>query len=414
MKTSRAVRPIKHAPASAFFLRQAGTDLPAGAVAQAAAARGDLPVTFLPATAVESDYGLVDNTLHVADAVPATVTAPQPGLGYAGFSEQQRAALYVWMERAAQPAPHAFQQILLANAEVRLLEGSQSAHKAHLLLVLLGSAPAWHGHVGLARTLLLSFWLRQDGGGLMQWATSYQLSADLWSIALGQQALLGQPLDADQLLPLASAWGLPLPELNRSVLHLRLDSLQTELGQEPLAHVLAKLGDAERKPLPWRCQHRDLRLALPQPDPRPLLEPMLRELLAVEPVGEVELTPHADEPAAEAAKAQDAAPPVDKRTGKRKTARNAADDKVHLILEFEASRSELFDFALRQAQKQPGFLQIMDENRHMVYRVPFRRGDMRHFWQLWTYVQNWSSTRVYCEGRQLDPWQIYPYSQYLR
>jgi hypothetical protein len=74
----------------------------------------------------------------------------------------------------------------------------------------------------------------------------------------------------------------------------------------------------------------------------------------------------------------------------------------------------VFDYVLRQAQKQPGFQQIMDENRHMVYRVPFRRSDMRHFWQIWSYIQNWSSTRVYYDGRQLDKWQVYPYSQYLR
>jgi hypothetical protein len=39
---------------------------------------------------------------------------------------------------------------------------------------------------------------------------------------------------------------------------------------------------------------------------------------------------------------------------------------------------------------------------------------MGTFWQLWNYVQSWSATRVYCKGRELQKWQVYPYSQYLR
>jgi hypothetical protein len=239
----------------------------------------------------------------------------------------------------------------------------------------------------------------------------------LWRIALGLQALLDQPLHYDQLPPLASAWQLPVPEVNEAVLRLRLDSLQTALGQEPLSYSLAKLSAAARTPLPWRCQHRDLRLALPQPDLRPLLEPLLRDLLAViEPAELAEAAEMAAATAAahEAGVAEPDAHEIDKRTQKRKRDRGQSDDKAHLILEFGASRSDVFDYVLRQAQKQPGFQQIMDENRYIVYRVPFRRSHMRQFWQLWGYVQNWSSTRVYCEGRQLDKWQVYPYSQYLR
>ncbi|MBW7885050.1 MAG: hypothetical protein H3C34_20925, partial [Caldilineaceae bacterium] len=93
---------------------------------------------------------------------------------------------------------------------------------------------------------------------------------------------------------------------------------------------------------------------------------------------------------------------------------NSELSQAHVIIEFRQSRSEYFPFALRQAQKQRGFAQLLDEDRHIVYRVPFRRNDMRRFWQLWQYVQSWSSTRVYCQGRELERWQIYPYSQYLR
>ena len=96
------------------------------------------------------------------------------------------------------------------------------------------------------------------------------------------------------------------------------------------------------------------------------------------------------------------------------TAGDVGANSAHLILEFGHSRSEFFAFALRQAQKQNGFVQLMDENRHVICRVPFRRNDMRRFWTLWDCVQGWSSTTVYCEGRKLEKWQVYPYSQYLR
>jgi hypothetical protein len=426
VKKTGVARSKSNAHAPAFFLRHAGSDLPAAAVAQAAAERTDLPVIFLPGTAAEIDYCLVDETLSVAAGQTIICPPPQPGLGYAGFSQQQRAALHAWIETPSQPAPLAFQQVLLANAEVRLLEGRESADQAQTQLLQLATAPPWHGHTGLARALLLSFWLRQDGQGLAQWLSTIQLPPDLWRTALGMQALLTQPLDAAQLLPVASAWQLPLPDVHAAVLRLRLDSLQTALGQEPLAYILRALGDAAHAHRPWRCQHRDLRLALPQPDVRPLLEPLLRDLLDAEPDAEPGPEPSAS-PASETRK--DAQPnelpsgalvldsgasPTGPRVRKRKQASKPSEDKVHLILEFEASRSNMFSYVLRQAQKQPGFLQIMDENRHIVYRVPFRRNAMRQFWQIWSYVQAWSSTRVYCEGRQLDSWQIYPYSQYLR
>lgn len=395
------------------FLRVAGTDLPAVAVVRAATERGDLPLTFTTIADRADDYCLVDRSLAVASQLPPNIPPPESGLGYAGFSAVQRGALHAWIEHPETPAPPAFQQFLLANAEVRLLEGSEHAERAHTALLAISAAPPWHGHGGLARTLLLSFWLRQDGAGLAQWLASFALPAALWQHALGLQALLAQPLHPDELPPLASAWSLPAPDVAPGVLRLRLDSLGATLAQEPLAYSLAKLGEEERTPKPWRCFHRDLRLALPQPNLRRPLEPLLRDLLAVvEPAPPPTPTPPPDEPPA--AEAATDAPPTDKRTKKRKTSRGEAEDKPFLILEFGASRSDVFDYVLRLAQKQPGFLQIMDENRHMVYRVPFRRSDMRHFWQIWGYVQNWASTHVYSGGRELDRWQVYPYSQYLR
>ena len=401
--------------AQSVFLRYRGIDPPAAAVAQAAAARGNLPVAFLDSSTQRDDYCLIDGTLAVANQIPADVPPPAPGLGYAGFSAAQRAAFQTWIDHPTAAAPPAFQQLLLANAEVRLLGGEETAEQAHARLLPLSAAPPWHGHSGLARTLLLSFWLRQDGRGLVEWLTSFALPPDLWRMALGLQALLAQPLQPAQLPPVASAWLLPVPADSEAALRLRLASLQTVIGAEPLAYALTRLGDAARTPLPWRCQHRDLRLLLPQPDVRGPLEPLLADLLLI---SEPPLAPAAepaegDQQAAAAGTESEAGAsrgqPAKKRRGGR-----AADEKVHLILEFGASRSDVFDYVLRQAQKQTGFQQIMDENRHMVFRVPFRRGEMRYFWQIWSYVQNWTSTRVYYEGRELDKWQVYPYSQYMR
>ena len=201
------------------------------------------------------------------------------------------------------------------------------------------------------------------------------------------------------------------------MLRLRLDSLQTALGAEPLAHALAALGDAAKTPVPWRCQHRDLRLAFPQPNVRGVLQPLLDDLLTL--MDEAEDSSSSSEPRRRGDHRRVAAavaPPAKAPSRSKKEPSPPASEleKAHIIVEFGASRSDVFAYVLRQAQKQPGFQQIMDENRHIVYRVPFRRSEMRRFWQLWEYVQGWATTRVYCDGRQLDKWQIYPYSQYLR
>ncbi|MCB0123578.1 MAG: hypothetical protein KDE58_15105, partial [Caldilineaceae bacterium] len=69
---------------------------------------------------------------------------------------------------------------------------------------------------------------------------------------------------------------------------------------------------------------------------------------------------------------------------------------------------------LNQAKRMPGYLQIMDENRRMIHRVYFEKSEMRRFWSLWEYVQSWSSTQIYVNGRELRKWEVYPYSPYLR
>jgi hypothetical protein len=404
-----------------LFLRYAGSDKPAAAVLAAARRRGGLPVTF-PADQVAPaegpDFALIDPTLAVVPAVDAAaVPPPAPGLAYAGFSPEQRAAYQAWIENPAVLAPPAFQQLLLANAEVRLLEADAKASITFTALRSLVAAPAWQGNSGLARTLLLGFWLRADGSGLAEMLVNLQPPPALWPVALGCQALLGQGLRPEQLPGLAAAWDMPVPPISPAVLRLRLDSLQTALGEEPLAHALASLGETAKTSIPWRCQHRDLRLAFPQPNVRVALQPLLSDLLTL--MDEAQDTPGFQTPGVEETIDEfpaAVAPPAKAASRSRKEPPPPASEleKAHIIVEFGASRSDVFGYVLRQAQKQSGFQQLMDENRHIVYRVPFRRSEMRRFWQLWDYIQGWATTRVYCDGRQLDKWQIYPYSQYLR
>ena len=54
---------------------------------------------------------------------------------------------------------------------------------------------------------------------------------------------------------------------------------KVQLKTEPLAYALTQLGEAAVQPQAWRCVHRGVRIALPQPDLRPLLEPLLAEML---------------------------------------------------------------------------------------------------------------------------------------
>jgi hypothetical protein len=56
----------------------------------------------------------------------------------------------------------------------------------------------------------------------------------------------------------------------------------------------------------------------------------------------------------------------------------------------------------------------MDEDRRLIYRIIFRKSEMRRFWRIWDYVHGWTSTRVYLNGSELEKWQVWPYSQYLK
>lgn len=379
------------------LLRVAGRDAPLAAVVERAQRRG-LPVQMSSSPA--DDYAQIDPALTAAQVeAPDSVWAqqsPAPGLSYAGFDPQQRGAFLTWQRTPLAPAPLACQQLFLANLEARLLENSQHADAAQVQLHRMLAAPAWAANPATWRVALLAAWLAQDGSKLAAWLGAQPLPSDLLGVAFGIQAMMGAPLAAQQVLPAATAWGLPQDETNAAVLAFRVQTLASRLGVDPLAHLLGQCDEAERQPRPWRCQHRSLRLHVPQPDLRRSLEPTLVELLAS--VDDGALSEPGPSPADEH---NDVAEPDEL-------------SRAYIIVEFGHSRSEYFSFALKQAQKQRGFAQLLDEDRHLVYRVPFRKNEMRRFWPLWNYVQSWSTTRVYRAGSELQKWQVYPYSQYLR
>lgn len=397
MQSTAAFRDI-HLPQNPV-VRVAGRDRPLSAVVADTQTRA-LPVTLKCAVPTPTEeFALIDPALMV-ESEPATLAeaAPTPGLGYAAFSPRQRGWFLAWLETPLAPAPLAFQQLYLANLEARLLEGNQFAYQQ---LEQLMQSDLWTPNPALWRVALLAAWLAQDGVMLAKWLASVAAPVEVIGLALGMQALLSTPLTAAEVRQVARTWEHPAAALAEAVLTFRLQSLATALGQAPLAWSLAQLGDDAHTRRPWRCQHRDLRIELPQPDLRRTLEPLLTELAQV--------TESADPKPADlpGANAVDSVAAVDR-------AANDELSRAHLILEFRQSRSEFFAVALRQAQKRAGFTQLLDEDRHVVYRVAFRKNEMNAFWQLWNYVQHWTGTSIYCQGRELQKSQVYPYSQYLR
>lgn len=393
-------------------LRVAGQDPPAAAVLHDAVARG-LPLIVQGESdpRASDDYAQVDPALAAAAGpLPPPGSLPA-GMGYAGLPPAARFAYLEWLKQErtipVQPAPPAFQHLYVANLEVRLLEGGAPAARAGAALHALLAAPAWAASDLPARALLLGAWAAQDGPAVEQLIAALAPPdvpqpppaprAALVDVALGWLALWGIPLHAATATAAARAWRLPPTAVAPAAVRLRLDSLAAALGAEPLAHALAQAGEEARAPRAWRCTHRDLRLALPQPSVRPLLAPRLEELLAGTDV---------DAPAAAGAEAGAGAADAE--------GEDAGRDGWSLVLEFGHSRSEYFDIVLHNAQRLPGYAALLDEHRRLVYRITFRRGEMRRFWRLWDYVQTWADTRVYVNGKELDRWKVWPYSQYLR
>jgi hypothetical protein len=292
----------------------------------------------------------------------------------------------------------------LANIEARLFEPDMR-QEALQSLVALGPEPHWRRTPSLHRAYLLGCWLLQDGPRLAQWITENEVAADLLGVALGMQSLLNVPLTPAQLGIAIATWKLGT-RLPADLLKMRLDSMTAILGQPPLAYALAQLGENATAPKPWRTAHRGLHLLIPQPDLRQLLERNMRDALAVADVTEDDIAPIGNLDALDTSAAADESSQPDQPSMEELGWR--------LILEFGSNRSEYFDYVLTQARKLPGYSQLMDEDRRIVYRIIFRKSEMRRFWRLWDYVHGWTSTRVYLNGEELEKWKVWPYSQHLR
>jgi hypothetical protein len=375
------------------LLRIAGEDAPAMQVLQSATERLAGVIQLSPSAGPDSfDYAQIDPSLHVEfSSNGADESTPSVGVGYAGLTPHERGRFLRWATEPTTPAPPAFQQLYLAQLEVGLLEQAGQDQSLVRELRRLARSAGWRGHVGLARTLLLAYWLGRDGAGLADWSGEQPPPPDLAGILLGCQGLLGHPLQSAQIESLWTLWTMSKDPPQETILTRRLQSLTTHLGAEPLTYALAQLGEQAYIARPWRPHHRNLRLAFPQPDVRPVLQPLLAEA-----ANQVAAPAESEQPAPEPV------PPAQEALG------------WHMVIEFGHSRSDLFHFALTIAQRQPGFKSILDENRKAVYRVIFKRSEMRQFWRLWDYVQGWSNSRVYLNGVELEKWQVYPYSQFMR
>ncbi len=363
------------------------------------------------------DYAQIDLKLAI-QATPILSEEVRVGTGYAGFTPTQRYHFLQWLEHVELAAPAAFRHLYLAHLETNLFDKPSQQRAAHQELCRLADTPAWQGEDLLWRTLLLSFQLMAQGEALSRWLpTAQALPTPLLGIALGQLALFGQPLTIEQLSSLLLRWQMAhrLPE--RSILQLRLDFLIDSLGTDPLAFLRARLDEAALRPTPWRTAHRDLRIQLVQPDLRQGLAPLLRDLSTMT-EQMTETRSDRNENDNDASEAEEA----DLQTSEDGTAQDSSRQgsvpkpkkQWQLVLEFGDSRSEYFIFALNQAQRMPGYLQILDENRRMVHRIHFEKSEMRRFWSIWEYVQSWSTTQVYFNGKEVQKAYVYPYSPYLR
>lgn len=356
------------------------------------------------ANEVQIDYAQIDRTLDIANDIANNIanvdsSVPPTGTSYAGLTPAQRGAFLMWLSEPLSEAPPAFQQLWLAQLETHLLDEQRRTAIKHLRV--LHETSAWQRSVALARALLLGLWIEQWGEQLLAWIAAERVPESLLGVALGHAALLGETLTPQALRALLSTWSLSAEPPSVGVCAHRLASLRERVGGDPLAHALAQLDDEARQSQPWRTTHRDVRIALPQPDLRPRLEPLLRDLLLADSGGAVELV-REDEYEEEAS-----APLIEPE-------QEPTAPKWMLVLEFGESRSDYFEHVLHWAHQRESFQTLLDEDRQIVYRVVYTKRDLRYFWRIWEYVQSWSATRVFVNGQEIAKWQVYPYSLALR
>lgn len=393
------------------------------------------------------DYAQIDPSLArlPVDELPRThfhgTDGPANGLGYVGFDAEARSRFLLWLDHPERDAPTSFQTLYLAHIESALVEAAatddtRTIEQVIATLRALEVWPHWRRHAQRARTLLFAYLLLGDGAQIGAWLAEGFPTQPVADVALGWQALLGARLTPAVVLGLARLWDIADEKLDVAVVALRLRSLTEDMGVDPLTYALraalpgaalpgavlpgaalpeaivpdevvpeaaARVQAQQSGPggavaaaaaaKPWRSAHRDLRVDFVQLEMKPWIAPLLAELLD-------------DVPRTDAADAAVSVPQA-------ATEAEATTGEWTLILEFQHSRSEYFELALKQAQRLSGYSALVDENRHVVHRVLIKKAEMRRFWQLWDYVMSWSGTRVYVNGVELDKWKIYPYSQYL-
>ena len=332
----------------------------------------------------------VDPALSVTHDSGAGVGSASAGSTYAGLAPPQRGAFLTWAQDPALPAPPAFQRLLIAHIEVTLLQTGGRDDRILGELIRWSMATPWHHNEWLAKAILLSLWLASNGAGIAKWTSLADVAPTVLELALGLQTLLYEELQPPQIATICRAWRIPSGHLSTETASLRLRSITEELGAGPLTYVHGQISPLDLRPKPWRAAHRDLRFSLPQPSIRPLLQPLLKEIATSEQNGAI--SPQSQ----------------------TETSVPSTQHTWLLILEFGHSRSDFYPIVLELARRMPSYVQLLDENRRLVHRVAFEKRDIRKFWRIWDYVQNWSTTHIYLDGQELEHWKVWPYSQYLR
>ncbi len=83
--------------------------------------------------------------------------------------------------------------------------------------------------------------------------------------------------------------------------------------------------------------------------------------------------------------------------------RRWADRGWYLVTEFGQSRAERYRETVELAKKLPNYVELLDENLHVVHRNIFRREDLtEQVWRLLDTIRPWQSARGYVKGDELE------------
>jgi hypothetical protein len=74
----------------------------------------------------------------------------------------------------------------------------------------------------------------------------------------------------------------------------------------------------------------------------------------------------------------------------------------YLVTEFEKTPSINFQRAVELAKTYPGFIQLMDERRVLIYRNIYHENGLLQFQELYKLIKNWKGTKLYFKGDKID------------